>query len=92
MSALHSLCTSAVAAIIVAIICGGAKTADAITTTLVEPSTTGVGITSETNTDRYHRVVVPDDLRLGRPLVVVLPGTGAAPAAYDDFTFLARPS
>ena len=89
MSALHSLRTSAVAAIIVAIICGGAKSADAVSTTLVEPSITGAGITAETNTDRYHRVVLPDDLRLGRPLVVVLPGTGAAPAAYDDFTFRA---
>jgi len=77
---------SAVAAIIVAIICGGAKSADAITTTLVEPSLTGVGIIRETNTDRYHRVVLPDDLRLGRPLVVVLPGTGQAPERYDDFT------
>ena len=44
MSALHSLRTSAAAAIIVAIICGGAKSADAVTTTLVEPSTTGAGI------------------------------------------------
>ena len=61
MSALRSLRTSAAAAIIVAIICGGARTADAVTTTLVQPSLTGAGINTETNTDRYHRVVLPDD-------------------------------
>jgi hypothetical protein len=38
MSALHCLRTCAVAAIIAANIFGGAKSADAITTTLVEPS------------------------------------------------------
>jgi pimeloyl-ACP methyl ester carboxylesterase len=83
---------SAVVAIIVAITCGGAtsanagdaRNADAISITLVEPSTTGVGITAETNPDRFHRVIEPDGPR-GRPLVVVLPGTGAAPAQYDDF-------
>ena len=88
MSALHSLRTSAVAAITAAIICG-AQSADAITTTMVEPSTTGAGINRETNTNNYHRVVVPDDLRLARPLVVVLPGTGSPPSNYDDFTFRA---
>jgi hypothetical protein len=85
MSALHYLRTCAVAAIIVGNVFGGAKSADAITTTLVEPSTTGAGISQETNTARFHRVVVPDDLRVGRPLVVFLPGTGASPAQYDDF-------
>ena len=60
-----------------------------MTTTLVEPSITGAGILRETNTDRYHRVVLPDNLRLGRPLVVVFPGTGPAPERYDDFTFRA---
>jgi len=89
MSALHSLRRSAVAAIIVATIFGGAQSADAITTTMVEPSTTGAGINTETNTNNYHRVVLPDDLRLARPLVVLLPGTNSPPANYDDFTFRA---
>src|SRR5262245_40204264 len=80
---------SAVAALVVAIACGSAKSADAITTTLTEPSPTGPGTNGETNTNTFHRVVLPDDLRLGRPLVVVLPGTGSPPSNYDDFTFRA---
>lgn len=91
MSALRSLRSSAVAAIIAVVVCGVAQIAGAVTTTLVEPSSTGAGVLMETNSDRYHRVVLPDNLRVGRPLVVVLPGTAKHPSGTMTSLF-AQPS
>jgi hypothetical protein len=75
----------AVAAMLAVSVSVGSAHAAAASTALVEPSSTGVGITAETNTDAYHRVVVPDGAR-GRPLVVVIGGTNSTPSGYDDFS------
>ncbi|WP_143033705.1 hypothetical protein [Nocardioides sp. YR527] len=57
--------------------------AGAITTVQIEPSSTGAGITTETNVDRYHVVVEPDGDRQPE-LVVMLSGSNVAAAGYGD--------
>ena len=56
-----------------------------VSTDVVEPSTTGVGITAETDGARYHLVVTPKRHRSAK-LVVMLPGSNAASSSYGDFT------
>lgn len=55
------------------------------TTTVVEPSSTGVGITFEPEVTRHHRVVAPDGPR-DPHLVVMLGGSNVAAGGYSDFT------
>lgn len=56
------------------------------TTTAVEPSTTGPGITTETDPARYHLVTEPARGHGERELVVMLGGSNVASGAYSDFT------
>lgn len=58
---------------------------DPVSTTRVEPSSTGPGITTETDSARYHVVSLPHRMRADR-LVVMLPGSNVAASGYTDFT------
>lgn len=77
---------AAIAAMTAATIGSAAAHVDkGVSTTLVEPSTTGAGITAETDSARYHVVVTPNHRR-GAQLVVMLPGSNVGAAGYSDFT------
>lgn len=76
-----------VAAVTAATMGGGMARPDSAgaTTTVVEPSSTGVGIAFEPDAARHHRVVVPDGPRAPH-LVVMLGGSNVAAGGYSDFT------
>jgi len=68
-----------------ATISGAGAHPERVRTTRIEPSTTGAGITAETDPARFHLVVEPRNRR-DRRLVVMLPGSNAGAGNYSDFT------
>jgi len=72
------------AAVVMASTGGAAAHGGSISTTRIEPSTTGTAITAEPDSSRYHVVSLPRSMRTDR-LVVMLPGSNVGASGYTDF-------